>query len=58
MSEARLSKIVLVCAAIGGAAYYLTGSTENIWRKVKLDGIGTMYMLSSNMLLSRLLGRN
>ncbi|CAM9703470.1 unnamed protein product, partial [Ectocarpus sp. 12 AP-2014] len=32
MSEARLSKIILVYAAIGGGTC-LTGSTGNIWRK-------------------------
>lgn len=46
MSEARLSTIILVCAAMG-VATYLTGSAENIWRKVKLAGIGAVHMLLS-----------
>lgn len=46
MSEARLSTIILVCAAIG-VGTYLTGSAENIWRKVKLAGIGAVHMLLS-----------
>eukprot|EP00752_Nemacystus_decipiens_P016413 g14670.t1 len=46
MSDARLSTIILVCAAIG-VGTYLTGSAENIWRKVKLTGIGAVHMLLS-----------
>ncbi len=46
MSEARLSTIILVCAAIG-VGTYLTGSAENIWRKVKLVGVGAVHMLLS-----------
>ena len=46
MSDARLSTIILVCAVIG-VGTYLTGSAENIWRKVKLTGIGAVHMLLS-----------
>eukprot|EP00903_Cladosiphon_okamuranus_P009286 g8860.t1 len=46
MSDVRLSTIILVCAAIG-VGTYLTGSAENIWRKVKLTGTGVVHMLLS-----------
>eukprot|EP00903_Cladosiphon_okamuranus_P017337 g15974.t1 len=46
MSEARLSTIILVCAAIGMGTY-LSGSAGNIWRKVKLAGTSAVHMLLS-----------
>lgn len=46
MSEVRLSTVILVCAGFGVLAF-ISGSAENIWRKVKLAGIGAVHMLLS-----------
>ncbi|CAB1118650.1 unnamed protein product [Ectocarpus sp. CCAP 1310/34] len=46
MSEVRLSTVILVCAGFGVLAF-VSGSAENIWRKVKLAGIGAVHMLLS-----------
>lgn len=51
MSETQLSTVVLACAVIGAITYVVTSGTgataENIWRKVKLTGIGAFHMLLS-----------
>ncbi|CAM9127714.1 unnamed protein product [Scytosiphon promiscuus] len=47
MSEpAPLSTVMLVCAGFGVLAF-ISGSAENIWRKVKLAGVGAVHMLLS-----------
>ncbi|CAN0098465.1 unnamed protein product, partial [Ectocarpus sp. 13 AM-2016] len=46
MEEVRLSTVILVCASFGVLAF-VSGSAENIWRKVKLAGIGAVHMLLS-----------
>lgn len=47
MSEpAPLQTVILVCAGFGVLAF-ISGSAENIWRKVKLAGVGAAHMLRS-----------
>lgn len=51
MADMQLSTVVLAFVAIGAVTYVVssgTGATaENIWRKVKLTGIGVFHMALS-----------
>lgn len=50
MSEAKLSTVILVFTVVGVAAYVISSgpqAIENVWRKIKLVGFGTLHMLLS-----------
>lgn len=50
MSEAKLSTVILVFTVVGVAAYVISSgpqAIENVWRKIKLIGFGTLHMLLS-----------
>lgn len=50
MSGTNLSTVILVCGVIGVVTYVIGsggGNAENIWRKVKLAGIGAVHMAFS-----------
>lgn len=50
MSEAKLSTVILVFTVVGVVAYVISSgpqAIENVWRKIKLVGFGTLHILLS-----------
>lgn len=50
MSDTHLTTVILICGIIGAATFVLGSgdhAAENVWRKIRLTGVGALHMLLS-----------